>query len=857
MTMNNEKDLYIEYLAHMLDESMKNKCIVEDSDKSDNDENKKSEHDKDDSKKKSSNDNQKKSSEVKDPKGKIEAGLKGMKPGAVMQAIAKSLGTTSPDFLKKHLLKLVINAAKNGTVKAAAIKDAIKDFGNKNVEDNSKIDWEHVEIDPSGTTMKCMFDGESKKKIDELAKVMEKEMQGVEKEIEEADKKLHDDVKKAGVDIDDEKLDQNGIVVASVIDDKENKKLKGKELTKKVDDAIEKDENVKKLIKKTKNSKKALKKVKIDAKYDKMSDDELEKKMKELEEEMKKRKWKKEDKKKSLKKKDDGEKKSKKSSKKDNEKVEENKVNESVLNENKPSTKDAFAMLAKFIEKHPDDESLQRCFRNKSFPSGVMKSLLKQNNFKMSDMQLNAFIHKLESMTRRNMGGFTKENFDDFLDNMKIDSSDASNFVAKAIDWKDPDYVGVGQAADVDSSKDILKNIDSEESAQDAVKKLVKAGKSAEEAQEEVMSKIKGADWYKDLDGDAKDELTDKLSLEADSVSSGVDADLDAADIPDGPTDNFGKVPTGFAVMPDGSKVPSFSYSSMSRQISDLDDIFDDGKVTPEELAKLNGMASKLDSYVEWAAENKDSNDPNVQMKIATIKRLTSKYNDLVDNNASNLNSNTDYFNSEQGAARLSLPKDANGKAIAATAKSEEAQKAAGGWKKALGLDKAFTALGVARLAAKTTGVILNNGKTVVDVLGAQAMKFKEDKNIIAKMNCLLTNGEGSKSKFEDTKFSVRFDIGDFKWHATCLDNRKMKFPEDKLINAVFNTDEGKKFKKACIAKWRAIFRPKDEKRAFIPYMLANADKVGLKIDGIDKDLLDVIRKMNKNFGKIETAFKD
>ena len=124
-------------------------------------------------------------------------------------------------------------------------------------------------------------------------------------------------------------------------------------------------------------------------------------------------------------------------------------------------------------------------------------------------------------------------------------------------------------------------------------------------------------------------------------------------------------------------------------------------------------------------------------------------------------------------------------------------------------------------------------------------------------MNCLLTNGEGSKSKFEDTKFSVRFDIGDFKWHATCLDNRKMKFPEDKLINAVFNTDEGKKFKKACIAKWRAIFRPKDEKRAFIPYMLANADKIGLKIDGIDKDLLDVIRKMNKNFGKIETAFKD
>ena len=241
--------------------------------------------------------------------------------------------------------------------------------------------------------------------------------------------------------------------------------------------------------------------------------------------------------------------------------------------------------------------------------------------------------------------------------------------IAYAGKFKGNDIFEISNA--VDSSKDILKNIDSEEAAQDAVKKLVKAGKSAEEAQEEVMSKIKGADWYKDLDGDAKDELTDKLGLEADRVSTGLEADVDAAGISDGPSDNFGKVPTGFAVMPDGSKVPSFSYSTMSKQISDLDDIFDDGKVTPEELAKLNGMATKLDSYVEWAAENKDSNDPNVQMKIATIKRLTSKYNDLVDNNASNLDSSTDYFNGEQGAARLSLPKDANGKAIADTAKSD------------------------------------------------------------------------------------------------------------------------------------------------------------------------------------------
>lgn len=842
-------DDYVDYLAHMLDEAM-------------------IEEDKEENKEKNSSEEEKKESKSKKPKETLYKALKTMRPGQVMDFVAKQLGVDVPKFLMNNAGHIAGLAAKNGWAKANGIKDAFKELGSKNKEDNSGIDWENVDVDEDTFQFKCLFDGDSGNKFKEFMKQYESEMKDLKVEIEEADKKLHDDVKKAGVDIDDDELDANGIAVASVIDNKENKKLKGRELTQKVTNAIEKDKNVEKLIKKTKNSKKALKKVKIDAKYDKMSDDELEKKMKELEEEIKKRKGKKEDKKKSLKKKDDDKKKSKKSSKKDNKKVEESKVNESMLNENKPSTKDAFAMLAKFIEKHPDDELLQRCFRNKSFPSGVMKSLLKQNNFKMSNMQLNAFIHKLESMTRRNMGGFTKENFDDFLDNMKINSSDASNFVAKAIDWKDPDYAGVSQAADVDDfvtsdgssdvkdmTKDIVKNIDSEEAAQDAVKKLVKAGKSAEEAQEEVMSKIKGSDWYKDLDGDAKDELTDKLGLEADGVSTGLEADVDAAGIPDGPSDNFGKVPTGFAVMPDGSKVPSFSYSTMSKQISDLDDIFDDGKVTPEELAKLNGMATKLDSYVEWAAENKDSNDPNVQMKIATIKRLTSKYNDLVDNNASNLDSSTDYFNGEQGAARLSLPKDANGKAIADTAKSDTMAQAKEGWKEKLGIGKAFTALGWARLAAKTTGIILNHGKDLINVIDAQAMKNREDKSVIAEIRCIMTNGEESDSKFSDSKFSVRFSIDDFKWHATNLDDRKMKLPEDVVVKKILNSDLGKKFKAACLKKWKNIIQPEDKTKNVIPYILKNYEKLGLKVSGDAKKMLDTVNKVLTNFGKIEKQF--
>lgn len=80
-------------------------------------------------------------------------------------------------------------------------------------------------------------------------------------------------------------------------------------------------------------------------------------------------------------------------------------------------------------------------------------------------------------------------------------------------------------------------------------------------------------------------------------------------------------------------------------------------------------------------------------------------------------------------------------------------------------------------------------------------------------MNFLLTNGEGNESKFEDSKFSVRFSLDDFKWHATCLDDRKMKFDQEALINKALDSEEGKKFKAACMKVWNGIFKPKDETR--------------------------------------------
>ena len=825
-------DDYVDYLAHMLDEAMVKEDKEQDS-------------------KGSSESGKKESNKKKNPKEALYKALKTMRPGQVMDFVAKQLGVDVPKFLMNNAGHIAGLAAKNGWAKANGIKDAFKELGSKNKEDNSGIDWENVDVDEDTFQFKCLFDGDSGNKFKEFMKQYESEMKDLKVEIEEADKQLHDDVKKAGVKIDDEKLDQNGIVVASVIDDKENKKLKGKELTKKVDDAIEKDKNVEKLIKKTKDSKKALKKVKVDSKYDKMSDDELEKKMKELEEEMKKRKEKGKQKKK--------------------EKVKESEVNESLLNEklSKDPTDHLAVSFLNCVKKLSKSNSTARRAATKQWELWV-RGYMKDTGIKMSYADVRKVIsgkmttgdNALDAMCSMfsDLEDSKPEDVINDLNGLLSDKDLMNGYgdkfkkaIAYAGKFKGNDIFEISNA--VDSSKDILKNIDSEEAAQDAVKKLVKAGKSTEEAQEEVMSKIKGADWYKDLDGDAKDELTDKLGLEADRVSTGLEADVDAAGIPDGPSDNFGKVPTGFAVMPDGSKVPSFSYSTMSKQISDLDDIFDDGKVTPEELAKLNGMATKLDSYVEWAAENKDSNDPNVQMKIATIKRLTSKYNDLVDNNASNLDSSTDYFNGEQGAARLSLPKDANGKAIADTAKSDTMAQAKEGWKEKLGIGKAFTALGWARLAAKTTGIILNHGKDLINVIDAQAMKNREDKSVIAEIRCIMTNGEDSDSKFSDSKFSVRFSIDDFKWHATNLDDRKMKLPEDVVVKKILNSDLGKKFKAACLKKWKNIIQPEDKTKNVIPYILKNYEKLGLKVSGDAKKMLDTVNKVLTNFGKIEKQF--
>ena len=169
-----------------------------------------------------------------------------MRPGAVMQFIAKQFGMSSTEFVAKYALNIAKMAIKNGWVKTKDIGASIADFAKKNKEDVTGIDFSKAEIDPSTTTFKCLFDNVGNK-FSTFMKDLENELKDEGKEIEKADKQLHADVKKAGVDMDEQEIDDNGIAVASVIDNKKNKGKKGKELKKQIESTIKKDKQAKEI----------------------------------------------------------------------------------------------------------------------------------------------------------------------------------------------------------------------------------------------------------------------------------------------------------------------------------------------------------------------------------------------------------------------------------------------------------------------------------------------------------------------------------------------------------------------------------------------------------------------------------
>ena len=234
------------------------------------------------------------------------------------------------------------------------------------------------------------------------------------------------------------------------------------------------------------------------------------------------------------------------------------------------------------------------------------------------------------------------------------------------------------------------------------------------------------------------------------------------------------------------------------------------GEVTSAQLDNVNKLSGQVSKLQDWALKHADSTDKDVMSQVAVVKELSRKCDDLQSHALENLGNAVD-------DKRLGDVTPQEKSLAGKIAGNDEMRDAGKSW-----LGKAFTTIGLIRLACKTAGVLLNNGKAVVDSLSERSLRNKEDENVIAEMRFILSNGDDSDSKFNDTKFSVRYDLKDREWHATCLDNRKMKFPEDEVVKKALSTPEGKKFREFCLKCWKSLFRPADKKNSIIPFILSN-----------------------------------
>ena len=90
----------------------------------------------------------------------------------------------------KNAGKIALSAVKNGWAKAGNLKDAVKNFSAKNKEDDTGIDWDNVEIDEAAIKLRCLFDGDSGKKLKEFCQKLQAKMKDFaqeEKELKEAE----------------------------------------------------------------------------------------------------------------------------------------------------------------------------------------------------------------------------------------------------------------------------------------------------------------------------------------------------------------------------------------------------------------------------------------------------------------------------------------------------------------------------------------------------------------------------------------------------------------------------------------------------------------------------------------------
>ncbi|MEG2937897.1 MAG: hypothetical protein RR812_05765, partial [Vagococcus sp.] len=276
-----------------------------------------------------------------------------------------------------------------------------------------------------------------------------------------------------------------------------------------------------------------------------------------------------------------------------------------------------------------------------------------------------------------------------------------------------------------------------------------------------------------------------------------------------------------------------------------------------EALEKAKKILADLDKANEWLLNSANLESPSGKFNASAIEEMSRRFERQI---LPNLKTDDDFLaqadvfhripNGDDGEVRRLLqPEILSNKELEQTMPEEVKPKSKSGLFNG--------SLGWAIVCARATGLILNHGKGVVDVIAAQAMKYKEDKNIIADLSFLLTNGDESETKFSDTKISVRFSLDDAKWHATNLDNRKMDIPENKILEKVSETETFKKFVSYCLKAWDSIFIPKDkESGSIINYVVNNYDKIGLKVDGATKKYFSTVSEMANKYEFIKSKFE-
>lgn len=901
-------------------------------------------------------------------KDAIIAGLKGMRPGYAMQAIAGVMGQSTPGFFVKHIGKILFNSVKSGAIKAADLTKSIKDFSNKNVEDNSGIDWNNIQIDPHGMSAKCIFDGDSKKIVEQFMKTFESSMKGIDQEIKQADDKLHKEVKQAGVKLDNKTVDKNGIVVATAIDDAKKSGKSGKELTNEITAQIKVADQLKEIKKKSATAEKTLSNIKIDKKLSKMSNDELDK----------------------LAKSADG--KSSNASvldkiqKKLISKIGQKFAKTFVVNIYDKDTIIGAARKSRL--KHLDFSSIKSdklvCARI-SFLRDEAKQVMAETD-DSSSKSANKPGYRLRTITQKEKKPSVKRIYDLFIKTISDELGDRidGNAVGYLKYWKgsnddgnlDTLFVFIGiknnqlnenddsytadtasdatdtvsdvndEMTDANSTlKTLVNSINNQGfTSSNSLKKLVKTttllggddhdkldyhkydkmlrlfaandSHRSKDIAEKTITKALTRFIKTCQDGDSDKAVKQLLSIAKNVEQKDVLAELgyalrqdsyysfkDAGIEPNFMIDKIGNTTYldnhegGYIGSSNGTSkwiagagmegftdknhvwqaVPKFEYDSLSKEIDDLNEVFTDGEISDDEMEKMSGIGAKLFNYSKWASENADSDDPAIKAKIALIVKMNDQYKSILDNN--HIGYSTDSAArimgldptdpSTKGTVSVAMSacdeldsdaaSDTAGDAADSAGYAGEEAKSAGLFSQLqtkLGIEGAVTALGVARLVCKTSGIVLNHGKDLVNMFGAQSIKRKEDANIIAELRCIISNGENSESNLNDTKFSVRLDANDCKWHATCLDNRKMKFPEDKLIDAVFSTEYGKKFKQHCMSIWNSIFCPDGSRADLIPFIIKNAEKLGLSKGKISKSFINTIQLMSDKYDEIQVVMK-